>query len=236
MLRVCQLPSVYTLPHSFANTLDLSTEYWDERQQRALEAKGIVPVTVRLRAGQTIVLPAGRVHVFKKCPTEDEDWRQAGLMFSVAGDASFVGASAKTFAREFPRLLACELAAPTGSSYTLCELALLRLVCDGPTMEDAVAKEHLKAAKIFFTDFVAQQEQLLARAANTGEIETMAEDVSRHQEWACSKCSRSLANVVLVGLDDEKPYCGQCCPDECRAVLRFFNMAQLEAMRDALPQ
>ena len=58
----------------------------DLHLQHTLEQFGIVPETISLRDGQTIVLPAGRAHVFKN---HVGGW-QLGLMFSIAGDESYV--------------------------------------------------------------------------------------------------------------------------------------------------
>ena len=66
--------------------MDLDGRCWDLHLQHTPEQFSIVPETISLRDGQTIVLPAGRAHVFKK---HGSGW-QLGLMFSIAGDESYV--------------------------------------------------------------------------------------------------------------------------------------------------
>lgn len=81
------------------------------------------------------MLPSGRAHVFKK---HGGGW-QLGLMFSITGDESYVGATALSFVRHFLMLCEAEDVAAAaakatsgkGKSYSLCDLVLLQLGLDG---------------------------------------------------------------------------------------------------------
>lgn len=222
------------LPHSFDAEMDCSTQYWDAVHQKRLESKGIVPETVRLVAGQTVVLPPGRAHAFKKCVDKvSETWRTDGLMFSIAGDVSYVGATQASFAREFQRLLYCEEVAIAGGKrvYSLCELALLCLARNRTILrDDVIAAEHLKAATIFVDEFVQRQRAWLAKA--NGEVTVLEPEEEILLERACQRCYRPLANVMLQdsGCGADEWVCGGCCSSKGRVVasIRFCTMDELE--------
>ena len=151
-----------------------------------------------------------------------------------------MGPSAASFAREYLRLLAGErdaAARKKPTSYTLCELALLRLVCDGASLArsgDSVAAEHLRAAKPFFRDFVDRQMRWASRGVREPSVPATMEEVeaATYEEFVCSVCFQSLANIVLTAPDGLR-YCGDCAPNGCSGRARFFSMGQLQAMRDA---
>jgi len=175
--------------------MDCSLQYWDALRRGRLESKGIVPETVRLVAGQTVVLPPGRAHAFKKC---SETWRSDGLMFSVAGDVSYVGATQASFAREFQRLLYCEKVAIASGKrvYSLCELALLCLARNGTGLhEDKFASEHLKAAAVFVEEFVQRQATWLAKAT----CKVVALDPEEKPSMPSSTCQCHAARLGLWG-------------------------------------
>jgi hypothetical protein len=246
--EVCGLPTrseAQVLPHGHAFEMDDDDNCWDVARQTRLAEMGIVPVTVRLSAGNTIVLPAGRAHAFKKCVTGGlADWYTNGPMFSVAGDQSYVGPTTQSFAREFSRLRHYERLASLKcvGAYSLCELALLRLVCDGPFLArdgDQIAAQHLLAAKPFFRDFVECQTQWLDRFPQAREFDNEVDaDVS---EWACSVCHRSLANAVLRAIDATNSsvcYCGNCVEivsaSNGRVIESFVRFFGLETLRKML--
>jgi hypothetical protein len=226
-LKVCGMRDIQPLPHASANVMDLDMDCWDVGKQRLIESKGIVPETFRLPAGKTIVLPAGRAHAFKKCVTNID--KTAGLMFSIAGDCSFVGLETKSFAREFARIIGCELSSKKGASYSLCELALLQLVRTSTRVPvDETARLHVMGAKVFFSEFIKEQAEWIE---DCDDVEKMTDvEEANHVEWVCKMCGRSLANVVLMY--ENAAYCGHCCPVKTghRARLRFFDMAELRAM------
>jgi hypothetical protein len=243
--EVCGLPArnkPQVLPHSFAFEMDDDANCWDIERQLRLAEMGIVPHTVHLSAGNTIILPPGRAHAFKKCIGMGglADWRANGPMFSIAGDQSYVGPTAQSFTREFSRLRHYERLASVHSvgAYSLRELALLRLVCDGPFLVaggDQIAAQHLLAAKPFFQDFVKCQEGWLDRFPQAQELD---DDVDADvKEWACCVCRRSLANVVLCfvskGVVSDECYCGDCVVNvdsDGRAIesfVRFFGGREL---------
>ncbi len=124
-------------------------------------------------------------------------------------------------------------AARAGKSYSLCELALLRLVLDGPQVVrdgDAIAAEHLRASPVYFGDFIARQAKWLSVASNAENAQVMGDGMSPETvEFACCVCFRSLANVVLIGTGD-KQYCGDCAPGGCAAWFRFMSVAGLRAV------
>ena len=233
-LETCGLKDRSVLPHSWATTLDCSLECWDTVLQARLAVQGIVPVaTVRLMAGQTIVLPARRAHAFKKCVENvAETWRTDGLMFSVAGDASFVGATQACFVRELSCLLLAERTAAVAKegAYSMCELALLSLVREGPLLrDDVVAAEHLKGVGYFFKCFIEEQCLWARKAKEVKSLEAASEILL---ERACCQCKRSLANVMLVQEGGSQVWCGNCCPARASLVAqtRFYTLAELEEM------
>lgn len=221
------------LPHGHSFDMDDDDNCWDiERQTRLADVGIVVGATVRLSAGNTIVLPAGRAHAFKKCVTAGTDWRTNNEpMFSIAGDQSYVGPTAQSFAREFSRLRHYERLASVNrvGAYSLCELALLRLVCDGPFLArdgDEIAAQHLLAAKPFFRDFVECQSEWLARFPQAREFD---DDINADVvEWACSVCHRSLATVVLLA--EGVCFCGDCVDDVSsgRVIHSFVRFSSTE--------
>ncbi len=110
-------------------------------------------------------------------------------------------------------------AAAKGKSYSLCDLALLRLVLDG-ARDDVIATEHLRAAVAavpYFRDFVRREAAWLLLASNAASAALMdAKESPEDGEFACSVCSRSLANVVLIEktAKDARYYCGDCVPNK----------------------
>ncbi len=71
---------------------------------------------------------------------------------------------------------------------------------------DAIAVEHLRAAPVFFRDFVRRQAAWRSVASNASSAQVMGDELCLATgEFACCTCSRSLANVVLLG-DDEHQY------------------------------
>lgn len=67
--------------------------------------------------------------------------------------------------------------------------------------------EHLRAAILYFRNFVAREAAWLGRASNA------ASASPADGEFACSVCLRSLANVVLIQKAVKGAhYCGNCAP------------------------
>jgi hypothetical protein len=81
--RICELPAPYSpqqLPHAFDYVLDTDLECWDVEKQRLLENIGICGQLFKVKPGQTIVLPAGMAHVFKKClPNVQSSYKTVGF-------------------------------------------------------------------------------------------------------------------------------------------------------------
>lgn len=107
----------------------------------------------------------------------------------------------------------------TPQTLIIDEIGTKQMARDG----DAIAAEHLRAAPVFFRDFIERQAKWLSVAANAATAHVMDADMGpANGEFACCTCGRSLANVVLMDAG-EKQYCGNCAPQGCVASLQAFD-------------
>jgi len=138
--------------------------------------------------------------VFKKCvPDINSSFKTAGLMFSIAGDASYVGPTVQSFRQNIFRLQQSDESCATAKQgpYSLTDLALMCLVhSSNGYSQDGLAQCHYKGAIPFLQNIIDQHKQVLEKFSKTTPKKMERDDA--RGEFLCCNCKRSLGNLVIM--------------------------------------